>query len=128
MEAILIVLYSAITICAGLLTGFGAYSLYQMGQAAKETKKAMKQANDEMVKIDGAVTAVTQAVKSVSHTIQTATDALNKPMDGMIRGIRFAQTLIQKFREMNPPPARQADPEENDREEEAEVMATKEKK
>ncbi len=128
MEAILIVLYSAITVCVGLLTGFAAYSLYQMGQAAKETKKAMKQANEEMVKIDGAVTSVTQAVKSVSHTIQTATDALNKPMDGMIRGIRFAQTLIQKFREMNPPPAHPADPDENDCEEETETMATKDKK
>lgn len=100
MEAILTVLYLAIIICAALLTGFGVYSLYQMGQAAKETRKTMKLTNEELTKIDGAITAASQAVKSVGQTIQTAADALNKPMDGVIRGIRVAQTLIQKFRDM----------------------------
>lgn len=115
MEAILTVLYLAIIICAALLTGFAVYSLYQMGQTAKEAKKTLRQANDEMVKIDGAVTAATEAVKSVSHTVQTAADALNKPMDGMIRGIRMAQNLIQKFREMANKPAT-ADEEAEDEE------------
>ncbi len=127
MEAILTVLYIAIIICAALLTGFGVYSLYQMGQTAKEAKKTLRQANDEMVKIDGAVTAATEAVKSVSHTVQTAADALNKPMDGMIRGIRMAQSLIQKFREMSQCPTHQADPDADDSSEEDEVIATKDK-
>ncbi len=125
MEAILSVLYIAITICVGLLTGFAVYSLYQMGQAAKETRQTMKQANEEMAKIDGAVTAATQAVKSVSHTIQTAADALNKPMDGMIRGIRMAQTIVQKFKEMSA--SAKTDVDDEDIEEEAEIMAEKKK-
>lgn len=114
MEAILTVLYLAIIICAALLTGFGVYSLYQMGLAAKETRKTMKLTHDELTKVDGAVTAATQAVKSVSQTVQTAADALNKPMDGMIRGIRMAQTLIQKFREMGNKPAPEADDDEEE--------------
>ncbi len=125
MEAILSILYIAITICVGLITGFAVYSLYQLGQTAKETRKTIKQANDEMIKIDGAVTAATQAVKSVSHTIQTAADALNKPMDGMIRGIRMAQAVVQKFKEMSA--TAKTDIDDDAIEEEEEIITEKKK-
>ena len=54
-----------------------------------------------------------------------AADALNKPMDGMIRGIRMAQTIVQKFKEMSA--SAKTDVDDEDIEEEAEIMAEKKK-
>ena len=95
------ILYVVLTIAIVVITGFGAYALWQLAQASKETAKIAAKTNKQLDKIDVAVTNATAAVNSVSNLVQRASDALAQPMEGIMKGIKIAQTFIQKFREKN---------------------------
>jgi uncharacterized protein HemX len=93
------ILYVVLTIAIALIAGFGAYALWQIAKASKEAAKMAAKTNKQLDKIDVAVTNATDAVNSVSRLVQRATDALSQPMEGIMKGIKIAQTFIQKFRE-----------------------------
>gem|GEM_PF-2252154 len=95
----LTILYVILSIAVAVLTGFGAYALYQTALAMKETRRAAASANKQLEKIDTAVTNATDAANSVSRMVQRASDALEQPMEGIMKGINIAQKVIQKFRE-----------------------------
>lgn len=95
----LTILYIVLSICIGVITGFAAYALYQMGLAMKETRKTANTANKQLEKIDEAVTNATTAANSVSRLVQKATATLEQPMEGVMKGINIAQKVIEKFRD-----------------------------
>jgi len=95
----LTILYIVLSVCIGVVTGFAAYALYQMGLAMKETRKTANTANKQLEKIDDAVTKATTAANSVSSLVQKATETLEQPMEGVMKGINIAQKIIEKFRE-----------------------------
>ena len=101
----LTILYVICSIAVALLAGFGCYALWQTALTMKQTRKTAENVNKQIDKIDTAVTNATNAVNSVSRMVQKASDALEQPMEGIMKGINIAQKLIQKFREAGARPA-----------------------
>lgn len=100
---VLTILYIVLIIAAVILTGFGAYALWNTALAMKQTRKTAASANKQLEKIDEAVTNATNAVNSVSRLVKRASDTLEQPMEGVMKGINIAQKIIHKFRDAGEP-------------------------